>query len=144
MLDLRRSPRLCSASGAPGATISRRSTVHITIRRAGKMKRRSVRRGLLAGVVIACVTTGVFAAPGSGQSEAPAIDAARFSLTIDGFEIASFSELAGITTEIEPADYMVSSDKEVILKRLPGALHPPSIVLKRGLSGGMELWAWHQ
>jgi phage tail-like protein len=32
------------------------------------------------------------------------ITAARFSITVDGYEIASFSELAGITTEVEPVD----------------------------------------
>jgi hypothetical protein len=46
-------------------------------------------------------------------SEQPhdALTAARFSITIDGYEIASFSELQGITTEVEPVDFLESTDK---------------------------------
>lgn len=73
-----------------------------------------------------------------------ALTAARFSVTIDGYEIASFSELAGITTEVKPVDFLESTDKEVIFKKLPGQRTPPTIVLKRGKNAGMELWAWHE
>ena len=73
-----------------------------------------------------------------------AITAARFSLTIDGVEIASFSELQGITTEVEPVELMESTDKEVVLKKLPGKTKPATLVLKRGKNSSMELWAWHE
>jgi phage tail-like protein len=73
-----------------------------------------------------------------------ALTAARFSITIDGYEIAQFSELSGITTEVEPVKFMESSDKEVIIKQLPGATIPAKIVLKRGKNSSMELWAWHE
>jgi phage tail-like protein len=72
------------------------------------------------------------------------ISASRFSITIDGYEIASFSELQGITTEIEPVELLESTDKEVVLKKLPGKLRPPTVVLKRGKNSSMELWAWHE
>lgn len=73
-----------------------------------------------------------------------ALTAARFSITIDGYEIASFSELQGITTEVVPVDFMESTDKEVIIKKLPGQIKPPHIVLSRGKNSSMELWAWHE
>jgi len=73
-----------------------------------------------------------------------ALTAARFSITIDGYEIASFSELQGITTEVEPVDFLESTDKEVVFKKLPGKRKPPTIVLKRGKNSSMELWAWHE
>jgi phage tail-like protein len=72
-----------------------------------------------------------------------AITAARFSITIDGYEIASFSELQGITTSVEVVDNFASSDKEVMLTKLPGRRNPPTIILKRGKNTSMELWAWH-
>jgi phage tail-like protein len=78
------------------------------------------------------------------QQTNDALSAARFSITIDGVEIASFTELGGITTEVEPIDFMASSDREVIFKKLPGKQKPPTIILKRGKSAGMELWAWHE
>jgi len=73
-----------------------------------------------------------------------ALTAARFSITIDGYEIASFAELLGITTEVEAVELMESTDKSVVLKKLPGKVKPPTLVLKRGKNTSMELWAWHE
>jgi hypothetical protein len=39
------------------------------------------------------------------------ITANRFSITIDGYEIATFAELAGIIAEVEPADYEPQSTR---------------------------------
>jgi len=80
----------------------------------------------------------------SPQQPNDALTAARFSITIDGYEIASFSELGGITTEVEPVKFLESSDKEVILKQLPGTYKPATVILKRGKNSSMELWAWHE
>jgi phage tail-like protein len=96
-------------------------------------------------VSIAVATIGVLASPGSGQTQPSGpLTATRFALTIDGSEIASFSELAGITSEVAPTAYTTSTDKATVLKKLPGARKPPTVVLKRGMTGGMELYAWHQ
>jgi len=73
-----------------------------------------------------------------------ALTAARFSITIDGYEIASFSELQGITTSVDVVDYLSSSDKDVVMKKLPGKRTPPTVVLKRGKNNSMELWQWHE
>jgi phage tail-like protein len=78
----------------------------------------------------------------AGQQDA--ITAARFSITIDGVEIASFSELQGITTSVEVVDFMESSDKEVMLRKLPGKRTPPTLQLKRGKNNNMALWTWHE
>jgi phage tail-like protein len=78
------------------------------------------------------------------QQSQDALTAARFSVVIDGYEIASFSELSGITTEVEPVDYLSSSDKEIIFKKLPGKRKPPTVTLRRGSTSGLELWSWHQ
>lgn len=78
------------------------------------------------------------------QQPNDAITASRFSLTIDGVEIAQFSELTGITTEVEPVDFLESSEKEVVFKKLPGKRKPPHLTLKRGKNSSMELWAWHE
>jgi len=77
-------------------------------------------------------------------ADGEAITAARFSITIDGYEIASFSELQGITTSVEVVDYLSSSDKGLVLKKLPGKRNPPTVVLKRGKNNSMELWGWHE
>jgi phage tail-like protein len=79
-----------------------------------------------------------------GLAPGDAITAARFSIVIDGYQIASFSELVGITTEVEPVELMQSTDKEVMLKKLPGKRKPPTLTLKRGKNQSMELWLWHE
>jgi phage tail-like protein len=71
------------------------------------------------------------------------ISATRFSITIDGYEIASFSELAGITTEVELAEYVETPTAPAVSK-LPGKVKPPTIVLKRGVNGSLEMWSWHE
>ena len=110
------------------------------------MKSRSARMcGLGVAVVLAAASIGVLAPAGSGQTNArDAITAARFVLTTDGYELASFSELQGITTEITPTEYLSSADKKAVQKKLPGAAKPPTLVLKRGKNSGLELFAWHE
>jgi phage tail-like protein len=79
-----------------------------------------------------------------GLAPGDAITAARFSIVIDGYQIASFSELIGISTEVEPVELLESTKKEVMLKKLPGKKKPPTLTLKRGKNQSMELWLWHE
>ena len=72
------------------------------------------------------------------------ITASRFSITIDGYEIAAFSALKGITTEVKPVQHMESTDKELILKKVPGAPDPAVVELERAKTADMALWAWHE
>jgi phage tail-like protein len=99
-------------------------------------------------VAIGIIATGVGAlqATSSGQATKPAdaVTANRFSITIDGYEIASFSELSGIVSEIEPGDGSETNGAQAQLSKLPGKLKPPTITLKRGMNGSLELWAWHE
>jgi phage tail-like protein len=80
------------------------------------------------------------AAP-TGQGD---IQASRFALTIDGQEIASFNELTELTSEVEPVELMESTDKELILKKLPGKAKPATVTLSRSMTSSMDLWAWHE
>jgi phage tail-like protein len=74
--------------------------------------------------------------PGSNAGDA--ITAARFSLTIDGVEIAQFSELLGITSEAKSDDVV-----GFVQKKLPGKRHPPTVTLRRGLTTDIQLSTWH-
>ena len=68
--------------------------------------------------------------------------AARFSITIDGVEIAAFSELLDLTSSIEPDE--IEPDTAPTAKKLPGKRNPPTVTLKRGMTKNVELWAWHE
>jgi phage tail-like protein len=63
---------------------------------------------------------------------------ARFSLTIDGYEIASFSELVAITSEAGSDDLTGK-----VLSKLPGRRKPPTVTLRRAVTGDMQMSAWH-
>lgn len=96
-------------------------------------------------VVIVAAGIGILQAASFGQATKPTdvTTANRFSITIDGYEIASFAELSGIVSEIEPADSWETSGSQVQLKKLPGNFKPPTVTLKRGMNSSLELWAWH-
>jgi hypothetical protein len=71
-----------------------------------------------------CASVGVLAPAGSGQTTTrDAVTAARFALTTDGYELASFSELQRITSEVTPTEYMSSTDPS---PRWPNRCRAPS------------------
>jgi phage tail-like protein len=108
------------------------------------MKGRNARLCGLGAAVVLAACLGVLAPAGADQTNArDGITATRFALTTDGYELASFSELQGITTEVTPTEYMSSADKKTA-KKLPGMAKPPILVLKRGKNSSMELFAWHE
>lgn len=73
-----------------------------------------------------------------------AITASWFAIVIDDAEIAVFTELVGVTSEVVPVDLLQSGDSEVELHEVPGKRLPPTITLTRGMSTGTEMWAWHE
>jgi phage tail-like protein len=78
---------------------------------------------------------------GPSQQQDP-LTAARFSLVIDGVEIAAFSELVSIETEIETGA-IAGADRVPASKQ--SRQNPlPNVTLRRPLTRGLELWAWHQ
>jgi phage tail-like protein len=73
-----------------------------------------------------------------------AIASYHFAVEIDGIELAQFSELSGITSEIDVIELKENArDGKPIVKKLPGAHKPPTITLKRAKNSSMALWNWH-
>lgn len=99
------------------------------------------RRTLLNGAaVVGGATLAGALIPGTAQA-APLPGSGllvRFSLSTGGVEIASFSELSGLVTEVEPNQYLARGEP-INLRRTK----PPTAVLSRGVTDGTELWAWH-
>lgn len=60
---------------------------------------------------------------------------------------ADFSELGGITSEVEHTEYMEAGPIGAMFSRHPGRSKPPVITLKRAMRTGVSnawLWTWHQ
>jgi phage tail-like protein len=73
----------------------------------------------------------VFMAPAAFAQDR--ISAARFSITVDGYEIASFSELAGITTKVDPVELLRGTTRARGL-----------VQLSRRLGRDESLAVWHE
>jgi phage tail-like protein len=69
------------------------------------------------------------------------IAAARFTLTIDGADLVSFSELGGLVSGFDPSQL---ESTPAALKKLPGKRTPPTVILQRGMTKNIELSAWHE
>ena len=61
----------------------------------------------------------------------------ELSITIDGVEIAQFSELVELTSGLDPSTLTLTLDQkkgQAGLKKLPGKRTPPTVTLKRAMS----------
>jgi phage tail-like protein len=77
------------------------------------------------------------------------VSAARFVVQFDlGKSSATgeitFSEMQGITSEVEVAEYVSSGTLGVTLAKQFGRTKPATVVLKRGVDQDMTLWTWHK
>jgi phage tail-like protein len=83
-------------------------------------------------------------APERLAQPAGAIAPARFSITIDDHEIASFSELQGLTSGVDPDTLALGADKKGKLAlKVPAKRTPPAVTLRRGATADLTLFAWH-
>jgi phage tail-like protein len=68
----------------------------------------------------------------------------HFAVEIDHTEIAQFSELSGLVSEIDVIDLKENTPLgKSVIKKLPGARKPPTITLKRAKNASMDIWNWH-
>lgn len=65
----------------------------------------------------------------------------NFLVEIDGVAIAGFSEISGLSAEIEPIDYREGSDPMTV-RKLPGVRKFTNVTLKRGFTHNRDLWQW--
>jgi phage tail-like protein len=57
---------------------------------------------------------------------------------------AGFSEVSGLGAELAVVEYRDGNDKVNSVRKLPGVVKYPNIVLKRGVTGDLTLWQWIQ
>lgn len=66
----------------------------------------------------------------------------NFLVEIDGIEAAGFSEVSGLSIEIEIIEYREGAMRENARIKLPGLTKYPNVTLKRGFAGSLELYKW--
>jgi phage tail-like protein len=74
-----------------------------------------------------------------------ALTAARFSVTVDGAEIALFSELVELSSGVDPSELTLgpAQKRGAGARKLPGKRTPPTVTLKRGQTRDLGLFEWH-
>lgn len=67
---------------------------------------------------------------------------AHFRLLINGVLVADFSECSGLSGELGTEDYLEGGENR-FAHRFPVRASFPNIVLKRGTTQSVALWAWY-
>jgi phage tail-like protein len=81
----------------------------------------------------------------SQASALQVVSAAHFVIKVENQEVASFSELSGINSEIEAVEYISASEAGgTTHSKQFGKIKPPKVTLKRGLDNSNYIWLWHQ
>ena len=71
------------------------------------------------------------------------VAASRFGISVDGVQIASFSELQGITTKVDVIEHRESTEAGVRIMKIPGATAPEGEVkFKMAMGTNLEMNAW--
>jgi len=68
----------------------------------------------------------------------------NFRLEIDGIEVAAFSDVKGLQSEGEVADYRTGMDIPLTNRKLPGLRKFGPISLSRGMVHDATLWDWYR
>lgn len=69
---------------------------------------------------------------------------ARFSITIDGYEIASFSELQSLTSGVGLDALTLAIDKkDKLALKIPPKRTPAAVTLRRAKNADLGLFTWH-
>lgn len=67
-----------------------------------------------------------------------------FAIEVDSVEIAQFSEVSGLASELDVVELKENTpDGKLIIHKAPGAVKPPTITLKRAKNSSKALWEWH-
>jgi phage tail-like protein len=66
----------------------------------------------------------------------------RFLVEIDGIQQAAFTECSGLGSQIEVVEYRDGTEPNQ-MRKLPGKIIYPDIVLKWGVTDSRELYDWH-
>jgi phage tail-like protein len=67
----------------------------------------------------------------------------RFRVELDGIQQAGFMECSGLGSQVEIVEYREGNDVTSV-RKLPGNVSYPDIVLKWGVTDSQELYNWHQ
>src|SRR2546421_1501427 len=69
--------------------------------------------------------------------------ARNFALEVDGLGTIGFTEISGMTSEVDVTEVKQNKGDKYVLEKMAGAAKPPTLTIKRPKDSSMELWKWH-
>ena len=81
---------------------------------------------------------------GTTVSPDAGVVAKNFSLKVDGIGEIGFTEISGMTSEVDVAEIKQNKDGKYVLDKVAGAAKPPTLTIKRPKDSSMALWTWHK
>jgi phage tail-like protein len=75
-------------------------------------------------------------------TQAGVVNGARFLVEIDSVVRSAFSEITGLSAEIQAIDYREGGDKGEAVRKVAGLRKFSEITLKRGIVNDLTLWNW--
>src|SRR5436853_4746014 len=69
--------------------------------------------------------------------------AGKFVFTVDGLTIGAFTEVSGLSVQID-VEELAEGGQNQYTHKLPGRMKWPNLVLKRGITDTDNLFAWFQ
>ena len=67
----------------------------------------------------------------------------NFRIEVDNVGTAFFSEVSGLTFNVDPVEYREGADKQLHVRKLTGLRKFANLVFKRGFTDQRELWQWY-
>jgi phage tail-like protein len=68
----------------------------------------------------------------------------NFEVDLGDGAVAGFSEVSGLSIEVQAIAYREGTDKRNVVRKLPGLAKVSDVTLKRGVVGSLELYQWLQ
>lgn len=91
---------------------------------------------LVAALALAVIAAGSVSAAQRGE-----LPRYRFSVEIEGLALATFTSVSGLSVETEVLEFREGGDTGAV-RKIPGRLKYPNIVLKAGFTGDTTLFDW--
>lgn len=97
-------------------------------------------RFVLACFAAATILLGTAASGPQARNEDLHLSAIQVAVTFDGMPTAYFRSVSGLSVELEVVEFREGGSNDV--RKLPGRVKYPNIVLKQAFLGGSELQKW--
>jgi len=68
----------------------------------------------------------------------------NFSVELDGITRAGFRECSGLENSQNAGEYREGTDKNLIVRNIPGLVTHSDITLSRGVTADSKLWEWRE